>query len=994
MLPVPGPRPMAGGGMQPQMMGSTRVAMPSPPSIGMVGQPKPTMTGPMSSGTKPPALGGGNAPTGPAAPKAPAAPGAGGTAKSAAEWAAKLAMDTELGGPISRFTASTLGRVGGLPSLIMSGRALHNPQATPERIQSHTDTANMFAKARPDQLKDTVLRLGGTNIVDDLVWKKERHGEDLPWYKQIGGRVWNNPRTSLIGKLLGTVGTPISNVMSSLTRGSHYNPHTDTAVQFMDEPSVTEHELGHAIDFNQVTGKKPAKSMLGRFGQRLGRDAYGLAYSIPPVKLWHEGKANIESNEALEEGLADKPDELADRKARRWETLPAGYGSYIGNVAGPQFALPGMIAGKAVGMGVGAGMRNAKKRDDARKAKEQPAKEKPKQDEAEDNEPTRKAAAWAVSLVKQANPGQVPGIPTAASPPGMPGLGPNSAAQSTPLTAPKPGLKPPVSGPGPGIALPPKPPAGPGPDIAKPPLGGMPDVPPQLPGSPPAAPTAEPVPTPGSLGAAGAGGAGGLGAAAAGPAGPETSPTEGGQTEWFQHIPKMLGLDSMSPMLQKILSVGGPAVLMMLLSRMFGKQGSYTPTQVRKAGELFDRMTETQKLALSSEVIANRASIFEHVQSMVLQHTLKQAASSCVKMAPRGSRIGKGKPDGKYSLGHQYQGSMLKKADEPFNTSDFLRVPEEQRDAARTGLPSRPGEWYPGMTPRMNGQDRLELPPYPTKLPDAPPLDPGMRKIPGATTLSNLMQPGYRNQQLQMEQDAWQKQRDNLAPARFGDLKELELRQVTNQQMQSRLTGKPVPENFRPLLQSGQLDPSGVARPASAVTLPSPVKHVPPTPPPSMQSPKLGPQPTPTANASTPAASAKVAELAPAAFATKLAGTFNLAQWRAKQKIKDAKKKNEKKSAIDFLESSQEPFTPPLSAKPQELALSFGNHTFGQKLATPVGGPTPEAPTSRLTVSQDFSAPPAAPAAAMTPKPVALAPQPPQQPTANNTNRFYGGNAR
>ena len=122
-------------------------------------------------------------------------------------------------------------------------------------------------------------------------------------------------------------------------------------------------------------------------------------------------------------------------------------------------------------------------------------------------------------LAKQAD-GPIPGIPNAASPPNMPGLGPDSAAQSTPLTPPKPGLTPKPTGPGPGIALPPKPPAGPGPGIAKPPMGGMPDIPVDLPGKPPAAPQ-PPVPTPGAMGGAAGATAGGASMAGAGPAGSE-----------------------------------------------------------------------------------------------------------------------------------------------------------------------------------------------------------------------------------------------------------------------------------------------------------------------------------------------------------------------------------------------------------------------------------------------------------------------------------------
>ncbi len=264
----------------------------------------------------------------------------------------KQAAHVEQGGPVSRFTANTLGRVLGLPTLLMTGRALHDPSIK-GRPEGHKAVADAMTEAEPDALKDTVLRLGGTNLVDDLIWKKER-GQDLPWYSQVGGRVWHNPRTTVLGKLVGTVGAPLGSLLTPLTRGSHYNPEADSAAIYADEPAISSHELGHAIDFNKV-GPTTQQTGLARFGRALGRDAYRAAY-LPVLNLYHEAEANRHSRDALERGMADDPKQLQQLTEDRNRILPAGYGSYIGSAANtlaggalPFAPLAGMLGGKAYG---------------------------------------------------------------------------------------------------------------------------------------------------------------------------------------------------------------------------------------------------------------------------------------------------------------------------------------------------------------------------------------------------------------------------------------------------------------------------------------------------------------------------------------------------------------------------------------------------------------------------------------------------------------------
>lgn len=309
----------------------------------------------------------------------------------------KRAVHVEEGGPISRVTASTLGRANPLSllNLIMSRHAYSDPSRTlgfrrdPEREKAHRRSAELLDKAYPEELKDTVLRLGGTNIVDDLIWKKER-GESLPWYKKIGGRIWHNPQTSLLGKMVGTAYTPLTHLATTLMRASHYNMPSDAAVNFANEPAFTEHELGHAVDNNNLYGLKPGrrKGFRGRIdqeGRGLARDLYMLSSAMPGLQLLPEARANQLSHDALKSTLGEDSPEYREKAIRRSQVLPAAYGSYIGGnlpVLGLATPVAGMLGGKALGMSMANELRSDfASKDEARKSK------------ATDEEPERKKAA-------------------------------------------------------------------------------------------------------------------------------------------------------------------------------------------------------------------------------------------------------------------------------------------------------------------------------------------------------------------------------------------------------------------------------------------------------------------------------------------------------------------------------------------------------------------------------------------------------------------------
>jgi len=269
----------------------------------------------------------------------------------------KRALTVERGAPIGRFSANTLGRLNpfSLLNLILTSKAYHDPGKTPERREQHEETARLLEQYRPKALGNTELRLGGPNIIDDILWKKEAPGQPLPWYKQLGGRVLHNPRTGPLGKVLGYPASVLNAMISPLFRASGYSPWTDTAEIYAHDNPITEHELGHAIDFNTFTnptGKVPG--FLGRQAHGTARDLYMGAYmGLPPARLWHEAQANRRSFLALRKALKENPEELRQRMIRRSQVLPAGYGSYVGGAIPTSGMEPllGMIVGKNLGGG-------------------------------------------------------------------------------------------------------------------------------------------------------------------------------------------------------------------------------------------------------------------------------------------------------------------------------------------------------------------------------------------------------------------------------------------------------------------------------------------------------------------------------------------------------------------------------------------------------------------------------------------------------------------
>ena len=313
----------------------------------------------------------------------------------------KNALDVARGGIGSRALASTLGHLGAFPIMtILEPHSHINPtqwagekgildskvRSNDARGQKHVQLAEDMARANPEELKDTRIYLGGPNLFSEY------------------GRLFTNPRTSLLGKTHGALSLPINTLMATLMRGSQYNPYTNSVALMGDSPAVLSHEIGHAIDFNSggpvpkyEPGKSKIKTWLQRQGKGLQHDAYTIGRMLPVYggihALHQEERANTLSRQNLERTYAKDSDKLNDILDKRQRILPAGMGSYIGGaaagMAGPfggllqtPFSIGGAIGGKIYGMQEAA-RRNKKyvpdnKSDSRSEEKEEEEEDKPK----------------------------------------------------------------------------------------------------------------------------------------------------------------------------------------------------------------------------------------------------------------------------------------------------------------------------------------------------------------------------------------------------------------------------------------------------------------------------------------------------------------------------------------------------------------------------------------------------------------------------------------
>jgi hypothetical protein len=351
----------------------------------------------------------------------------------------KTALEVTKGGLGSRALASTIGHLGAFPMMtLLSPKSHVNPNqwegpdgdyltsdisADDTRAQKLTGLAKDMERANPEELKDHRVYLGGGDFF-----------RELP-------RIFKNPRTSLVGKAFGTLTHPLNTLLPALTRGSMYNPFTNSTYLMGNKPGVLTHELGHAIDFNsgkvpEYSDKEhPATTWFKRQGKGLGHDLY-TAGRMPPLygpfhALGQEERANTLSENNLRKTYENNPEALNKILDDRQRILPAGIGSYVGNAAAPFLGPAGYMLAPTVGALAGKvyGVQEANRR------KGNYAEDKPEEEQQDDGEPAtikmpersekkddkkeeehRKAAS---QLAKQAGGGIARGIARAAEENGL-----------------------------------------------------------------------------------------------------------------------------------------------------------------------------------------------------------------------------------------------------------------------------------------------------------------------------------------------------------------------------------------------------------------------------------------------------------------------------------------------------------------------------------------------------------------------------------------------
>lgn len=179
-------------------------------------------------------------------------------------------------------------------------------------------------------------------------------GSGHPWAQLK--RIWENKHISIPTKVWGTAMHPLSALNAALHRGDHYDPFSNTVVNYIKDPAILAHELGHAEDFANQTN--PGVYILSRMN--------------PVTMLNQEFIAS--SNAATLLDKINKRQKLKNRLKqliRLNRVLGGGLGSYGGVVIGnalatisPEFrkllsSHRGMnfippVAGALIGQAVGA----------------------------------------------------------------------------------------------------------------------------------------------------------------------------------------------------------------------------------------------------------------------------------------------------------------------------------------------------------------------------------------------------------------------------------------------------------------------------------------------------------------------------------------------------------------------------------------------------------------------------------------------------------------
>jgi hypothetical protein len=145
---------------------------------------------------------------------------------------------TEATSPIGKGTAviaGTLGRAVALPKAVLTGQEKVLDYL---RSAKADDLKKLFRKAKKDPvLHNTLVRV--------------EHGDLLDDYRRLLG----NENISIPTKVLGSAALPITNLVTSLKRSTHYNPLTDTVSVFGDAPELALQEVKRARKYKELTNK-------------------------------------------------------------------------------------------------------------------------------------------------------------------------------------------------------------------------------------------------------------------------------------------------------------------------------------------------------------------------------------------------------------------------------------------------------------------------------------------------------------------------------------------------------------------------------------------------------------------------------------------------------------------------------------------------------------------------------------------------------------------
>jgi len=227
----------------------------------------------------------------------------------------KVALSVADGGEFyERPVSATVGRLTSpLQALILGSTA---PLGRSARASDPELQAVISALKDDPGLEDTRVNLGGGHPLDNL------------------SRVWSNDKTGILGKLLGTLASPITDAETALMRSDHYNPFADSVTIYNSDPAILRHELGHARDFSETNYPT----------------AYAYARRLPGVDLYQEAKASGYAGddvaklltEATNSGDAEAIQAAIDDANRTNRVLGGGIGSYVG-------APVGGVAGAVLG---------------------------------------------------------------------------------------------------------------------------------------------------------------------------------------------------------------------------------------------------------------------------------------------------------------------------------------------------------------------------------------------------------------------------------------------------------------------------------------------------------------------------------------------------------------------------------------------------------------------------------------------------------------------